>query len=325
MSFGVVSFVRRVVPAAAGAALLTVLCASSVSAAESTSSGSSSGSESSVVPERHFNVPDMPVRMDDLFNRRRPGPARVMPPPPQQAPRQRSILDDPGNWGFARPEDVVQEYMSRHIPKLPDYTSDGRDRNTMSPVERYYERQMRGGTIATNGSSSLGLNLGFGGAFGGFSPGMGAMDGLRPDNSGFESPTRPDALSDLLGLRNNPYSPQAIRERDAAQQQNEAFRKALEIRPPAGAGISGLVPAGSGSLFSGSAASSSSFTPALPKNPYDAVAGTYNQALAVAAPTAPVAPSAPTAPGQSRDSLTQSTASRVAPPKPDFSIPQRRF
>jgi hypothetical protein len=321
MISGFFSFLRSAVPIAAGFFLLVATGALAEEASSAGLSGNSSSLDnSSTVPERNFKIPDRPSTLDDLFGGNRSRPQRIAPPR-QTGPRgPRNLLDD-SNWGFLTPNDVVRDYMSKTVPTLPDFTRDGRDRNTMSPVERYYERQMRGGGATDSASdgadatspsfvnplSGVGIDVGY--------------DALRPSSPHLvDLPTRVDSLPDLLGLRNNPYSPESIRERAAAERQTEAFRKALEVRPPGG--ITSLPQQNTRSWI----ASPSSFNPAFVQTaPDPLLSGSYNSAFAVATPAAPAAPMAPSAPGQSRETINPTTTKRIAPPKPDFSLPQRRF
>ncbi len=349
MSFSVSRFRRSAAPAAmtavAGVYFLfsgTLLGADSVTAPAGSSSQSPSGDSASATisispdslespsSERHVNFPDRSQSMQDLFNRHRTGP--LPGPQPSQAPirRPRNLLEDP-NWGLVTPEDIVKEYMAKQVLKMPDYGSDGRDRSSMSAMELYYDRQNRPKFSPSNpGGESFSPGNLFGngsgsGSVGGFnginSPAsMNALD--NPNLSG--SAVRPDVLSDVLGMRNNPMSPNAIRERDVNQRQMEAFKRALDYQPslptPQSTAVSPPAPSRTWGGGNGN------FTPVLPANPFDHASGTYNPALATIAPIAPVAPVAPTAPGQSLSSAMPTyPSSRPAPPRLEFSIPQRRF
>lgn len=322
MISGFFSFLRSAVPVAAGFFLLFATNAPAEEGASGESSaGSASSENSSLVPDRSIKVPDRPNTLNDLFGGNRSRPPQRFVPPRQNVPRgPRNLLDD-SNWGFLTPNDVVRDYMSKTVPTLPDFTRDGRDRNTMSPVERYYERQMRGGGATDSASDGAdATSPGFVNPLSGVGIDVG-YDALRPSSPHLvDLPTRVDSLPDLLGLRNNPYSPESIRERAAAERQTEAFRKALEVRPPGG--ITSLPQQNTRSWI----ASPSSFNPAFVQTaPDPLLSGSYNSAFAVATPAAPAAPMAPSAPGQSRETINPTTTKRIAPPKPDFSLPQRRF
>lgn len=303
----------------------------------STPAGSASSSGEFQSPERHVNLPDRPRSIGDMFNGNNSQPLSA-PPAPAFVPRQHStsILDDP-NWGLATPEDIVQDYMSREILKMPNYGPDGRDRNSMSVLERYYDRQdqpHKTPDVAPTTGSFNPANL-----FNenNFRPsGIENIGGVNPNNlNDYANPNlignqvRPEALSSLLGLKNNPLTTDEFREREANQRQMEAFKRALDYQTPVTTPtpietLSRSTPStSSGQTWS---SSSSGFAPVMPRDPFDRTAGTYNPALATAAPTAPIAPSAPSAPGQEYSSATISLpATHVAPPKMDFSLPQRRF
>ncbi|MBC8097766.1 MAG: hypothetical protein H7Y43_18350 [Akkermansiaceae bacterium] len=264
--------------------------------------------------------------MEDLFNRRR----RASPPPgplPSQAPvqRPRSLLNDP-NWGLATPQDIVNEYMSKDVMKMPQYGADGRERSSMSAMERYYDRQNNQKYAAPN-SSGASFNPGnlFGNNGGSGSGGISSPATM----SGFSNPNlngssvRPEVLSDLMGLRNNPMSPAAIHERESHQRQMEAFKRALDYNPTASAPQSTAnSPSSRGSTWNGG---NGNFNPVMPRNPFDPVAGTYNPSLPTTAPIAPIGPAAPHAPTHSLSSMLPTSPSRSAPSKKDFSIPQRPF
>jgi hypothetical protein len=343
MSRGFYSFRRSAVPAVLmGLGIVTLSLGnvrggdavpSTSGAGDAATSGfsavSESDSEAASETVRRFKLPDRPNTMGDLFNRQPSHPVQMPAPRPTPVRRQRSILDEPGNWGFATAEDVVQEYMSKHVTKIPEYGPDGRDLDSMSPVERYYERQMRGRAIKPSSTpqterSNFDLDRGVDRLE------VRSIDGITGygNQSLRENLVRPDALPDLLRMRDTSFSPEAIREREAILHQTEAFRRALDVRPAAGVSS---VPTQSIDSQQGfgrnrNSNTSGSFAPMLPRNPYDSMAGTYNPYVAVAAPTAPSAPIAPSAPGQSSLETTFFPAtSRVTPPKPDFSIPQRRF
>jgi hypothetical protein len=235
------------------------------------------------------------------------------------------LLDSRSNWGFMTPEDLIQDYLSTDS-QLPDYGPDGRDRRSMSAIERYYDRQqqMRSGTNRPTGNSSS-----FD-PFGNRSDAFGTANLFNNPTLGKMNPAagslQPEVLSDLLGLKNNPASPEAIRTREVQQRQMDAFRQALDFQHPVvNPALNTLTPATARPGVSAAQSSSSFYVP--PKTAFDPASGTYNPALAVAAPVAPVAPSAPFAPGQAMPSrpLNSVSASRAGPAKPDFSIPQRRF
>ena len=275
-----------------------------------------------------------------MFNGNNSQPFSMPPPRPAYVPHQRStsLLDDP-NWGLVRPEDIVQDYMTREILKIPDYGPDGRDRSSMTVLERFYDRQdhsSKAPEAAPVPDSFNPANL-----FNGSNDrprGIDNISGINPNNlNDFANPNlignqvRPEALSSLLGLKNNPLNTDQFRERQANERQMEAFKRALDYQSPAATAPVGadsltrsITPSSSGQSWS---SSSSGFAPMMPPNPFDPVARTYNPALATAAPVAPIAPIAPSAPGQEYSSSSKIPLSTtpVAPPKMDFSLPQRRF
>jgi hypothetical protein len=283
--------------------------------------------------DRKIDFPDRPASIENLFNNF--GTQQMPVPPPTYVPNQRSkrLLDERNNWGFISPEDIVQEYMSRQGLRLPEFGPDGRDRDTMSVMERYYDRQTHGrGMTNSIAPEDISHSL--------FGPqqndlGMFTMLGTGPstklpglsDRRYYPGSVRPEALSDLLGLRNNSLSSEAISEREAQEKQMEAFKKALNFQqPPTPLTTLDQGPASATAQFGWNGNASDNANPAQ-RNPYDPVAGTYNAALATAAPKAPVAPAAPVAPGQINPYAAPASASpaRLGPPKADFTVPQRRF
>ncbi|HLP78938.1 MAG TPA: hypothetical protein VK327_18715 [Candidatus Paceibacterota bacterium] len=268
--------------------------------------------------DRHINFPDRGSSIEDLIaNRRSRGPTLPRPAVPTERPRQ--LLDDK-DWGLMTPNDIVKDYLSKQGYSMPDFTSDGRDRNKMSAMERFYDRQGQKSGAASPESSFNPGNL--------FDAGQSLWGGavLPGALNGFGNPAgvRPDALSDVLGIRNNAMSPEAIRDRDVSRRQMEAFKRALEYQQPT-AFVSPLAtipvqPQGTAPGVS----RGTGFV--MPRNPFDSVAGTYNQSLATAAPTAPTAPMAPMAPGQPNPYIqTYTTPVHTAPPRLDFNIPKRHF
>lgn len=341
MSFSGFRFRRSVVHGAvAGLGLVLVIGSGRVQAEQkSAPAGDVSGSAASgdgsdnISPRRRINLPDRPRTMNELFGNRSSHSASVPAPPPAPAVRRtKTLLDDQSNWGFVTPEDVVQDYMAKEILRMPEYGADGQEKTPMSPVERYYDRQMRGridaGNVQRNsqtfsvdnlyhqaGTRSPAENL----AQYGINPNV--LSGAAPDFS--ENRTRPEALSGLLGFRNNPLASDLIKEQEANQRQMDAFRRALDFQPPTGAPNLPNPTAGVPERSRGWDNTSPILNPAMARDPFDSVGGTYNSALATAAPAAPSAPAAPEAPG--RQYTTPTVAPRLAPPKPDFSLPQRRF
>lgn len=281
--------------------------------------------------DRHINYPDRPDSIGDLMKRPRPAP--LPGPLPSTAPqRPRQLLDD-RNWGLVNPDDIVQDYLSKQLLKMPEYGPDGRERSQRSVMERYYDRQNHSRTSAQNSreeSFSPGNLFGDNSARGGIS-GLNGLSSVNNLNE-FSNPNlnnggiRPEALSDLLGLRNNPMSPDAIREREANERQMDAFKRALDFAPASPKPqTTAITPSSSGSsAWNGG---SGNFNPAMPRSPFDPVAGTYNGALATMAPAAPLAPIAPTAPGQQslHSTLPSYNSARSSTPKVDFALPQRRF
>lgn len=303
----------------------------------STPAASGSASAEFQSPERHVNLPDRPRSLGDMFNGNSSQPFSA-PPRPAYVPRQRStsLLDDP-NWGLVRPEDIVQDYMTREVLKMPDYGPDGRDRSSMSVLERYYDRQDRPAKTADVAPAPDSFNPA--NLFNGSNDrprGIGNVGGINPNNlNDFANPNlignqvRPDALSSLLGLKNNPLTTDEFRERRANEHQMEAFKRALDYQTPVTSPVGAdsltrsIASPSSGQTWS---SGSSGFAPVMPRNPFEPVVGTYNPALATTAPAAPIAPIAPSAPGQEYSSgLRPLSTTPVAPPKMDFSLPQRRF
>jgi hypothetical protein len=132
----------------------------------------------------------------------------------------------------------------------------------------------------------------------------------------------------LLGFRKNPMSPAAIREREAQEKHMDAFKRALNFQPPAAASPAlDQVFAAPGRESGWNSSSAGSSVPNQ-RNPYDSTAGTYLPAPS-AAPMAPVSPVAPFAPAQANPytapAAAAATQSRIASPRPDFSVPQRPF
>ncbi len=280
--------------------------------------------ESDAKPARRdFDLPDRPDSIGDLFGGNRGARSAPMPRPrPQPQRKQRSILDDPGNWGFITTEDVVQEYTSRGKDKTPLIMPDGRDWNSLSPVERYYERQMRGRSAASSDSGADAPTFGSSFNFNEFSP---AIFSAPPDHSmrpslpgALTQPTQNEALSDLLGFRRNPFTPEAIRQREANHSHMEAFRRALDVQPHQPVAAAAPTPTAQG------------FNPAVQNslnNPFGLSAGAGNPYLSSVTPSSPEAPRAPTAPlaPSQFDTSAQQSPSRLLPTRPDFSLPQRRF
>ncbi|MGN6554592.1 MAG: hypothetical protein ACTHLW_12860 [Verrucomicrobiota bacterium] len=218
----------------------------------------------------------------------------------------------------------MKDYMSREVLKIPQYGLDGREMSLMTPVERYYDRQARSRIAPTNSAPAIEW-FGRGNPF----EESRTLEGLRNLTSpNFnENRTRPESTANnLLGLRDNPMSPENIREREAQDRHMEAFKQALNFQQPA------VTPKPATQLappvaqgFATPSSGSGFVYPANQRNPYDAAAGTYNSALASAVPAAPIAPTAPTAPGQSQFQTIPSSPERTGPPKADFSLPQRKF
>lgn len=284
--------------------------------------------ESASSPERRIRIPEHVNEIGDLF-RSDSGPVRPTPPPrPQVRQQQRSILDTPGDWGFATADDVVQEYMSKVNGRVPALMPDGRDWNSLSPVERYYERQMRGRT-ATNAAPALELPQ--------FNPsfdmgGPSTLNAFRremPSAGGSFSP-RSSGVAEVLGLGHNAFSPEAIRQREAQRQQMDAFRRALDVANPY------ANPVATGNAMTpdrvpvwntwqnqsavnpvNPAATLYTPVPGMPQNP----AQPFDPHTQV-----PTAPQAPQAPGQySSTTLPNPVPTRTTPPRADFSFPSRAF
>jgi hypothetical protein len=83
-----------------------------------------------------------------------------MSPPPSRVPttsgkKDGDLLDQENAWGSVTPQDILDDYMARHILNMSESAPDGRKRKG-SALERFYARLARGdGT--TNGMSTLAL------------------------------------------------------------------------------------------------------------------------------------------------------------------------
>ena len=293
--------------------------------AESFSGSTTTAESDNTAPPRKIKLPDVPTDFSGLRNSG-PDTGAPVPRPPRPAVRQpqRSVLDSPGNWGFATAEDVIQEYMTKVNGKVPALMPDGRDWNSLSPVERYYERQMRGQT-ATNAAPPMELP-----SFSGM-PGLNgpsALDAFHGERAGNEPVSRLEGLPDLLGLRNNPFSPDAIRQRDSQQRQMEAFRKALDLAKPHYAPVNTdtAVSADRNNPWNTWQAPAYGTPANMAPTAYPPISGVYqNPAVPTAIPSAPTAPTAPVSPDQYTSTAPAPSPTRVAPPRADFSFPQRAF
>jgi hypothetical protein len=65
------------------------------------------------------------------------------------------LLDQEKTWSFITPQDVLDDYMARHILKLPEYDKEGRKIGPKAALERFYQRLGRGDG-STNGGSLFG-------------------------------------------------------------------------------------------------------------------------------------------------------------------------
>ena len=56
--------------------------------------------------------------------------------------RAKDRLDSNGNWVFATPEELMPALTPEAILGVPEYGPDGKDKGSLSPMERYYDRMM---------------------------------------------------------------------------------------------------------------------------------------------------------------------------------------
>ena len=72
------------------------------------------------------------------------GVAAPLPPSPVlsviQSKRAKELLERRKNWVFMRPEDLLGEPTLEQILQSPEYEKDGREKNAVPALERYYER-----------------------------------------------------------------------------------------------------------------------------------------------------------------------------------------
>jgi hypothetical protein len=73
------------------------------------------------------------------------GVAAPLPPGPPAGPviqskRARELLERRKNWEFMRPEDLMAEPTVEEILQAPQYDAEGRRKEDLEPIERYYQR-----------------------------------------------------------------------------------------------------------------------------------------------------------------------------------------
>jgi hypothetical protein len=287
--------------------------------------------------------PQRSETFDGLFSR--PG-SQSMPPVPLPSlipdKRTRQLLDDQKNWVFITPDDVIDKYMSQDFLRIPEFGPDGKERTSSSALERFYERLSRGRSVTNkparydlfgrqiqndgqnDSESAQDLN-----SFNGSANPFASMDDLSNPGLNPNSANR-DALLDMMGLKNNRSRmtlEDTRREQDAHDLQLEAFKKALDFQStPAPEAFNPAGNAG-GQNFSWNV-NSGGYAAGSQRNPSDGLPGAFTYSPSYSAiPRLPAYPTAPIAPGQPTFStpLPTVTATRIGPPKPDFTIPQRKF
>ena len=112
------------------------------------------------LPSGKVSIPTKPNELN--FREMLKGPNIPLPAP---TPRLREdterkddgdLLDQEKTWSFITPQDVLDDYMARHILKLPEYDKEGRKIGPKAALERFYQRLGRGDG-STNGGSLFGV------------------------------------------------------------------------------------------------------------------------------------------------------------------------
>jgi hypothetical protein len=235
-------------------------------------------------------------------------------PRPQQralSKREKELLDIRKNWAFSTPEELLGA-TARDRGNSPADAEDTEKKPT-TVMERYFENMSKSNrmTNQTRRSELFGMKGATNSLTGNFFGGNPAPEnvfnsGSNPDV--FKAAlARQDSFSDVFGF-NKGMSPEALEkvQREQKQVHDERmndFKKIWDLDQPAVAVTPGrpLLPASSSDSFSSQ------------HRTFNPMVGTINAGNADTHPSslAPVAP--------------RPIPARVAPPKPDFSAPQRRF
>lgn len=276
--------------------------------------------------------PGKPDLSGGLF---RPSSSGVMPSGPVRIPsaRSRRALDESKNWEFTTPDDQFRSIMANDILRMPEFAPDGRDKNTYSAVERFYDRSREGGGNNTPSPNAIFDLRSYSPQATASSSSSSASDATAPASinffatPGYESAmgNRPVLGDFSTGLTPAPASPvDVLRARDDQQQQLDAFKKAMGVDVGSLSGIPGL-----SSVPTASSSRSMTALPAVPglpsrpdRNPYNPAVGSLPVNAAVG--SLPTSASSPTTPGY-ETRLPENRPASVTPPKPDFSIPRRPF
>jgi hypothetical protein len=327
------------------AAVLGCLCAGRILAGEEILPAAGSASHSSTADAdleapgpgptaatRKAKIPERPETFETLFkNSNSSGSQRVPPPQQQMDRRTKKMLEDKEDWVFVTPSDVIEDLMTEEKLIQPKYTPDGREKTSLSPMERYLDRINRPRqTASTNESLSLrpfdDRSMEDADTLPG-SRGMASRDTSMPGFVGTSVSTRPNGLADLFGLsKTRFYTGETSRESEAEQRRMrdhlESFRKLLETGAPDSTDGFNRPPetkaSGWGSTTESYPGAGRSMTPPTPVG----FAPSPSPGFVL-----PSTPTAPYAPGQSplEGPPPSLTSTRTPPPKVEFSSPRRKF
>jgi len=286
--------------------------------------------EGASVSTRKSKFPQRPETLDSLFNSSQSLPTTRLPQPQSLSnQRSRKMLEEKEDWIFLTPEDLLQDLMIKEKLVQPEYGIDGREKSSLTPVERYYDRISR----ARTNSASASLKKPFGGAtedsdlVSGLDDLTSARDRSLPGlekNSG-----RLNGFADLFGVNKDrgPKGDYGREQQDAEERAQalhlENFRKHLELPPVPDAAADFGLPAN----LEAKGPAWESYSAAARPNPYTASSSIQPPSPPPGLFGAPAIAPPQLTPGQELmtappPSLTET---RTPAPKLQFSVPMRKF
>jgi hypothetical protein len=238
--------------------------------------------------------------------------ATPVPPPSRSvAPNQREkeMLDRRRNWAFATPDDLgLTPESIFHLKQ----STDDEDKPPTTALERYLDRLNNSSHSTTNRFAKSDFSNSWNDRTNSLAgkngddndrPSFDSPFNSAPSTSVFKSPELPTTFSDVFGLNKHSSEEETLRAQQVYQSHIESFKQVWDFQQPAAS--TATTPSFS-SFSSGSESS--------PAGTFQPAASTINSSAGGSAAPSSLAPVQP-AP----------TPVRTAPPKPDYSIPQRRF
>jgi hypothetical protein len=273
-------------------------------------------------------MPQRSETLESLFGGSQSQPMSPLTLPSFPSPRTKRLLDDKENWVFTTTEDVIEDFMTKEKLAPPQYTADGREKSSLSPVERYYYRQnaSRGATNSASEQRDSIDDM--------ENPDFvsGSADiSSRKNHSlpGLENLTeRPNRFADLIGADKSRSLADSLRDQEERLQagQIESFKKLYDF-PQMPDSINKFNP--SPTPVAAPAWNTLGDAYANPGSPngYVAPAPGFTPSASPGLSGIPAVPGTPSAPGLApAATLPPSvTETRASPPKVNFSAPMRQF